>query len=52
MGVGGVFGDGEVGGVAEDLVKDVGGVSVRGDDDLGAVGGVLIGDVGCPELRR
>ena len=46
MGVGGVLGDRQLGGVAEDAVEGVGGVSVGGDDDLGAVGGVLVGDVG------
>lgn len=46
VGFSGVLGDGEVGGVAEDLVQDVGGVAVGGDDDLGPVGRVLVGDVG------
>ncbi len=44
--VGGVLGDGQLGGVAEDLVEGEGGIAFGGDDDLGAVGGVLIGDVG------
>ena len=46
MAVGAVFGDGQFGGVAEEFVEDIGGVTVGGDDDLGAEGGVLIGDVG------
>lgn len=46
MAVGGVLDDGQLGGVAEDLVEGEGGVSFGGDDDLGAVGGVLVGDVG------
>jgi len=41
-----MFQDGQFGGVAEDLIEDVGGVAVGGDDDLRAVGGVLVGDVG------
>jgi hypothetical protein len=41
-----MLGDGQVGGVAEDLVEDVGRVSDGGGDDLGPVGGVLVGDVG------
>ena len=44
--VGAVFGDGELGGVTEELVDDVGGVSVGGDDDLDPEGGVLVRDVG------
>jgi len=44
--VGGVLDDGQLGGVAEDLVEGEGGVSFGGDDDLGSVGGVLIGDMG------
>ena len=45
MGIGGVLGDRQVGGVAEDLVQDVVRLAFRGNDNLGAVGGVLVGDV-------
>ena len=44
--VGGVLDDGQLGGVAEDLVEGEGGVAFGGDDDLGPVGGVLVRDVG------
>lgn len=41
-----MLGDGQVGGVAQDLVEGEGGFGDRGGDDLGAVGGVVVGDVG------
>lgn len=43
MRVGGVLGDGNVGGVAQDLVQHVVRLALGGDDDLRAVGGALIG---------
>lgn len=46
MGVDGVCSDVEVGGVADDYVENVGGVTVGAGNDLGAVGGVLVGHVG------
>jgi hypothetical protein len=41
-----VFGDREIGCIAEDFVQHVVGFPVGRDDDLCAVGGVLVGDVG------
>jgi len=46
VGVGGVFGDRDVGGVAEDFVEHVVRLALGRDDDLRSVGGVLVGDVG------
>jgi len=44
-GVGGVLGDGQIGGVSQDLIQGEGAFGDGGGDDLGAVGAVLVGHV-------
>ena len=46
MGISRMFGDRQVGGVAEDLIEEVVSFPICRDDDLRSVDGVLVGDVG------
>lgn len=46
IGIGGVFGDRQVGIVVEDTAENIAGLTRRAGDGLGAVDAVLIGGVG------
>jgi hypothetical protein len=45
VGVGGVFGDRQIGVVVENAAKDIAGLTRRAGDGLSAIDGVLIGSV-------